>query len=101
MSLSRVAVLRGVFPWMGLLDRERARRWSEIKQTHPDVFDDIATLGGILQVPHEIPPDPDNPKPVDPHRLAFEAGQRDLAVKLISLMGITNYELNQLMEASE
>ncbi|WP_422050145.1 hypothetical protein [Shimia sp.] len=101
MSLSRVAVLRGIFAWRGRRDRERARRWSEIAQLHPDVVDDIATLGGVLQVPHEIPPDPSDPQPVDPCRLAFEAGQRDLAVKLISLMGITNYELDQLMEASE
>ena len=101
MTISRASVLFGLFPWRTRSDRERARRWSQIAHDHPEILDDIASLGGILQVPLEIPPDPNDPKPVDPHRLAFEAGQRDMAVKLISLMGITNNELNQLMEASE
>lgn len=101
MILDRLQVLRGMFVWTDRSAAARVRRWSTAYRADPALMQDLVTLGGLLQIPHEIPPDPMNPTPVDPHRLAFEAGQRDMAVKLCALMGVTNYELTQLMEETD
>jgi hypothetical protein len=101
MILDRLQILRGMFAWADRTSAERVRRWSKAHLADPNLMKDLVALGGLLQIPHEIPPNPMNPTPVDPDRLAFEAGQRDMAVKLSALMGVTNYELTHLMEDND
>ncbi len=96
--LNRVPFLRALFP--GHFEAPmRARRWAVALRADPALARDVIELGGILQMPLSLAPQSDDLNSrVDPCRLAFEAGQRDLAVKILALMGVTPDELNQLME---
>ena len=38
------------------------------------------------------------PQPLDPLRLAYEAGRRDFAMQLLALMGTSFEDMNRMME---
>lgn len=113
--LDRLSVLRVMFPaWRGSSEEEDAAiqnaakkasyeaalRWTRAFRQNPELADDLiihsrlATLDAVsfedgVEVPDKI----------DPYRLAYEKGQHDLAVKLITLMGVTTEEIRtKLME---
>lgn len=80
-----------------------ARRWFQARTREPELMGDVLRLGGILTAQaHEadefgLP----GPAPIDPYRLAYQAGRRDMALQLTALMGLSIHELNSLMEAND
>lgn len=74
-------------------------RWVRAARHDPDLMADVIRMGGILaaqadQYDRGVPLG----VPIDPVRLAYEAGKRDLALQLTALMGLTPLELQSLME---
>ena len=100
MILDRLGILRFVFRGSDQAAAAVSRRWRRAYDADPALATDLIHLGGVLALREvrieggEVQPDP-----IDPYDLAYEQGQRDMAVKLLSVMGITPYELNQLLEA--
>lgn len=74
---------------------DAARRWWRAAQADPELLKDVLRLGGILTLqPHDAAREP---APIDPYRLAYDAGRRDMALQLSALMGLTIHELNTLV----
>ncbi|GHF33259.1 hypothetical protein [Seohaeicola zhoushanensis] len=75
-------------------------RWRKAFRDQPELAEDLIRLSGLLAVqPHILTEGiPTGIAPVDPHAVMFERGQQQLAKVLLSLGGITPYELTQLME---
>lgn len=74
-----------------------AAAWSAAKSSQ--TVDDLVRLGGLLAMqPANYAEGIAQPDPIDPQRLAYEAGRRDLAIQLLTLMGVGPYELMQLMD---
>ena len=94
MSWDKLTFLRVLFP-----TREAAgpvaRRWWRAKNEQPLLAQDLIVLGGVLMTQ---PADENGPAPIDPIRMAYEAGQRDLALKILAMMNLTPYELNSILE---
>lgn len=101
MKFFRLNRLRAMFPGQGSRAADMARRWTEAAAADPQLIDDVVALAGVLMVPAEIPPDTYDPRPVDPYRLAFEAGQQDMGRKMIALMGVTYHDLSKLETQEE
>ena len=78
---------------------ESATRWGRARDASPGIVEDLVRLGGILAMqPASYADGVALPDPIDPGRLAYEAGRRDLAVQLLTLAGIDSYDLMNLME---
>jgi len=67
--------------------REAARRWREAQRIAPGLAQDIIRLGGVMAP---------TGAPLDPQRLAYEAGRRDLAHEVLALMTLSTDEINDL-----
>ena len=67
--------------------REAARRWSEAQRRAPELAQDVIRLGGVMAP---------TGAPLDPQRLAYEAGRRDLAHEVLALMTLSIDEINDL-----
>ncbi|MBW4710729.1 hypothetical protein KX928_23310 [Roseobacter sp. YSTF-M11] len=78
--------------------RAMVRRWARAFRDQPELAHDIIALGGICQLPIALDPRQADLGPVDPARLSFECGQRDLAVKLLALGKITPHDINEILE---
>lgn len=76
-------------------ETDMARRWSKARRQCPELLNDLLQHGGILA---SQPMQGGEVLPLDPNRLAYEAGRRDLALQLAALMSLTIEELNDLME---
>ncbi|GGH36311.1 hypothetical protein SAMN05444007_108247 [Cribrihabitans marinus] len=102
MIFDRIAVLRSVFGSNDRAAANVARRWRRAFQQDDDLAADVARLGGVMVAePVEMVDGLPQAAPIDPYRLAYEAGKRDLALLLLAQGGISYDELNQLMEANE
>ena len=78
---------------------EVARRWRAASARDAALQHDLIRMGGLLFLqPVDLDQGMATLAPIDPHRLAYEAGRRDLAVQLLALMGLTIPEMNTLME---
>lgn len=74
-------------------------RWVRAARANPDLMEDVIRLGGVLALqPDQYLNGIPQGVPIDPVRLAYEAGRRDLATQLCALMGLTALELKTLME---
>lgn len=71
------------------------RRWHRARRDQPELPLDLIRLGGVLTAQTLVDGEM---VPPDPIKLAYEAGRRDLALQLLSMMNLTMYELNSLME---
>ncbi|MEX0306036.1 MAG: hypothetical protein AB3N12_01505 [Ruegeria sp.] len=102
MIFDRLPILKSIF---GSNDQAAAvvsRRWRRAFSNEPELACDVIRSGGLLVgQPVEMVEGWPQPAPIDPYRLAYEAGRRDLALQLLAQGGISYDELNQLMEASE
>ena len=81
---------------------EIKRRWTHAARSNTGLVGDVIRLGGVLV----LPPDTfvnglEQRTPIDPSRLAYEAGRRDLALKLLALMDQNHLTLNALMENND
>jgi hypothetical protein len=78
---------------------DAAVRWQRAYVRDPMLAADIISQAGILSLqPANFENGIEIPEPIDPIRMAVEKGQRDLGVKILALMGVTNAELAKLME---
>lgn len=98
MILARIPILKMLIP-----DRRAAAayaaRWSRASAKDPELAADIIRLGGVLDKQAEEYRDGVVvPNPIDPIRMAKEAGRREFAVELLALMQITPEELRNLTE---
>ena len=80
---------------------DMALRWTRAFRADPDLAADIIRLGRVLEArPARFAEGIEQPDPIDPVRLAFEEGRRDLALKLLAAGHLGQNELNRLMEAT-
>ncbi len=97
MNWDRLAILRALFPTKAAA-RDVSQRWRAIATKQPELANDLIRLGNVLTMQvvegGEL-------APVDPIRLAYEAGRRDLALQLLAMMKLTNDEQNQLTESDD
>jgi len=94
----RIGIIRALFPAKAVA-ADIAARWSRAAMAEPDLATDVLAIGGVLAIQpdiyqHGVP----QGAPIDPVRLAYEAGRADLAKQLCALMGLTVTELNSMME---
>lgn len=89
--------LRALFPQRQAATKV-ARHWAEAKRRDPVLAEHLIVLGGVLVAQ---PADPDGVAPIDPHRLAYEAGRRDLALQLLAMMAVTPFEMSTMMEQTD
>lgn len=103
MSLfDRSGILRFIWRRQKNVPRAVVRRWQAAYRADPALADDLIHLGHVLVRRAEYLEDGEiRPDPIDPVRLAYEQGQRDLALAILSLMHLTPFEMNQLMGASD
>jgi hypothetical protein len=98
MILDRLSILASFLPARGAAAAV-AKRWRAAAARDPELVADVVRIGGILQLqPARFQDGLEQPDPIDPVRLAYEAGRRDMALRFVALMGITITELNSLME---
>lgn len=104
MIFNRMPLLRHIFrtadpDQTDRIAAEHARRWRQAFGDQPELANDLIRQGGLLTLLPEIYDEgKKTPRDIDPLRLAYFTGQRDLAIKLLAMGGITYHELNQLME---
>lgn len=75
-----------------------SRRWRAAAARDRELPADLIRIGGVLTMQ---PVTDGDVAGLDPLRLAYEAGRRDLALQLLSMMELTISELNQLMEDND
>lgn len=103
---NKLSVLRGLAPTERVVAAEiratespsevdLARRWYRARTTTPELVADVIRMGGLLT---PQPMQAGEVLPLDPYRLAYEAGRRDMALQLCAVMSLTIEELNYLME---
>lgn len=93
-----MSIFRAMFPGRAAA-YDVAKRWRVAFDRQPELATDIITLGRVLTLrPGLYENGIEVPEPIDPTRLAYEQGQRDMAVKLLALGGVTTHELSKLME---
>lgn len=97
MIWSKFDFLRALFPRPEVASRV-SRRWMKARAADPDLAADLIVLGGVLVAQ---PADAEGVAPIDPHRLAYEAGRRDLALQLLAMMSLTPYELSAMLERND
>lgn len=73
----------------GRAARDVARRWRAARDRSPELATDLMRMGCVMQPVGA---------PLDPQRLAYEAGRRDLAQEMLALMNISIDELNELAQ---
>lgn len=74
-------------------------RWATAATKNPELRADVLRLGGVLTTqPIE---GGELAAQIDPYRLAYEAGRRDLALQLATMMGMSLSELATLMETND
>lgn len=69
-----------------------AKRWRMARDRDPTLATDIMRMGGVMAPVGA---------PLDPQRLAYEAGRRDMAQELLALMNVSVDELNYLSQQQE
>lgn len=79
----------------GASEVDLARRWAKARTQSPELLGDVIRMGGLLT---PQPMEAGEVLPIDPYRLAYEAGRRDMALQLCAVMSLTLEELNLLME---
>lgn len=94
----RLSIIRGFVPFAArAVALRQARRWSLAAREDSRLAVDLIVLGGIMTAqPATLQDGWPSPALPDPQRLAYEAGRRDLALQLLSLMSLTPTELNTL-----
>lgn len=95
MNWDRISILRVLIPNKAAA-REVSRRWRAVATKQPELANDLVRLGNVLTM--QVVENGEL-APVDPIRLAYEAGRRDLALQLLAMMKLTIEEQNQLTES--
>ncbi|HMO70096.1 MAG TPA: hypothetical protein PKC84_00345 [Paracoccaceae bacterium] len=94
----RIGVLRSLFQARSPAP-PGARRRGAGRAAVPEIAEGPIPLGGVMTLqPVRIEAGLPEVAPIDPLRLAYEAGRRDLALQLLALMRLGVPELNSLSE---
>lgn len=100
MIWERIPIIRSFFGHNDTAASEVSGRWQRAFNRDPELAEDLIRQSGMLVFqPVEMVEGFPQSAPLDPYRLAYEAGKRDLALLLLAQGHITAYELNQLMES--
>ena len=75
-----------------------AERWSRARRKDPELLGDVIRLGGILTAE---PFEDGQVVDLNPNRVLYEKGRRDLALQLCALMGVDHTEMTILMETND
>lgn len=95
---ARIPLIQALFPSKRPA-ADAALRWTRAGRDEPRLMGDLIAFGGVLALrPDGYDAGTPMGLPIDPVRLAYEAGRRDLAVQLCAMMGLTHDELTFLME---
>lgn len=94
MIWNRLAVFSTIFlPGTPVsVPRDCVRRWRKAVADQPELAEDLIRLGGVLAL------SPPRSGPPSVEQLAYEAGRRDFALQLLSIAGLSPYQLNQMMD---
>lgn len=77
---------------------EHAALWRRVAAQFPAIRQDLITQGGLLTGQDVVMQDGlPTPAPLDPYRLAYQAGRRDLALQLLSAASLDTDTLNHLI----
>ncbi|OWV39402.1 hypothetical protein [Mameliella alba] len=108
--LDRMGILQGlfgVFAGPGSAQArasagDLARRWRRAFHEFPDLRADLIRQAGLLR-PQPVTMTEGEPTvaPLDPHRLAYEAGRRDFALQLLAAGGVSIDELNAIVKEDD
>ena len=97
MNARKLSILRAMFP-----EKRRAAalsaRWAAASQRDPRLAEDMIELGGVRSGQPDTYQDGIAVGPIDPIRMAKLEGRRELAVEMLTLMGVTPHDLKQLSE---
>lgn len=93
----RLSVIRSLIPQKSDAG-ETARRWRNARAVAPELAGDVIVACGLMTMQPARYQDGLSTPDLDPHRLAYEAGRRDLGLQLLALMGVSQTELNAMME---
>lgn len=75
-----------------------AEPWQRAARLVPQILPDLVREGGLLESqPVTMRDGMPLPAPIDPQRLAYEAGRRDLALQLLAAAGLTADDFNSLI----
>ena len=92
-------ILRGEVADNRALMRDRAVRWARAFREDPRLRADLIELGEVLaQFPHLYDNGTRVPDAMNGERLAYERGRTDMALAILAMGGLTDYELSNLME---
>lgn len=98
----RIPVIRSFFGADARAAVDPSKRWQRAFDRDPELAHDIIRQSGLMAMqPVEMIDGYPQSAPLDPHRLAYEAGRRDLALLLLAQGHITPLELNTLMETPD
>ncbi|SDI56374.1 hypothetical protein [Salipiger marinus] len=105
MILDRLSMLLsrfGVTPQARATAAAHASIWREAARKVPGLVPDLIRQSGLLAgEPVRMSGGIPRAAPIDPHRLAYEAGRRDLALQLLAAAGLTPTQLNELLEEQD
>lgn len=95
----RLPIIRSVFGMNGDAAGQVSARWQRAFARDPELAADLIRQSGLLAMqPVENVEGYPQVAALDPYRLAYEAGRRDMAQILLAQGHISTYEINQLME---
>ncbi len=97
MIWDRISIIRALIPHKSIAG-DSARRWRNARAVAPELAADVIVACGLMQMqPARFDGGFATPD-LDPYRLAYEAGRRDLGLQLLAQMGVSQTELNAMME---
>jgi hypothetical protein len=101
MIWDRNIILRTLFPTRAAATPV-ARRWRAAAAKDRALPADMIRMGGVLTLqPVRLVDGFPEVEPLDPLRLAYEAGRRDFAMQILALMDLSIDDMNTLMEDND
>ena len=97
MIWERIPLIRALIPHKATAG-EAARRWRNARAVSPELAEDVIRFSALMTMQPARYQDGLSTPELDPARLAYEAGRRDLGLQLLALMGVSQTELNAMME---
>ncbi|MGY9050148.1 hypothetical protein P775_08395 [Puniceibacterium antarcticum] len=81
---------------------EHAAIWRDAARKVPGLVPDLIRQGGLCAAePVKMTGGAPSVAPLDPYRLAYEAGRRDLALQLLAAAGLTVTQMSELLEEQD
>lgn len=97
MIWDRLPFIRALIPSKGDAG-QAARRWRNARAVAPELAADVIRFSGLMAMQPMTFEHGFAKAELEPQRLAYEAGRRDLGLQLLALMGVSQTELNAMME---